>query len=58
MKDLLDTSKMIEGSQKTREWIYPTYNPSATRIEGFGTFAGPRLRIERLERIIEKLQEG
>jgi len=58
MKDILDTSKMIEGFQETRERMYPTYIPSDTRIEGFGTFAELKQRIERLEKIIAKLQEG
>ena len=46
---------IIEGFSETRDRKYQTYIPGDARIEGFCTFNELKLRIERLERMLEQV---
>ena len=48
---------IIEGYSETRDRKYQTYIPGDARIEGFCTFSQLKRRIEKLEELIEKLQD-
>ena len=48
-------TEIIEGFSETRDRKYQTYIPGDARIEGFCTFNELKLRIERLEKILEQV---
>jgi uncharacterized radical SAM superfamily Fe-S cluster-containing enzyme len=48
-------TEIIEGFSETRDRKYQTYIPGDARIEGFCTFNELKLRIERLERMLEQV---
>jgi len=48
-------TEIIDGYSETRERKYPTYLPGDTKIEGFCTFNELKQRIERLEKMLEKV---